>query len=352
MAPMQLHTNAKEEITMAIQNYEIIIDEVNALDSDYECQHTQDLLYAIFKCCIPNLATELESLTILERDRIHIKELIQTLDRLKKAKTTKDIPVDDNMSHESPIVHLLCLAVEKQVISYSREHRSEGENWGGLGAFSDYLKKLEFKKAKDENGAPYWPGLPTCIMAYVPIWAPQMEYHISVSASPDGFVYALRTKKILWKIRRRRLHRLREQCDKGTTTRIDAVRQFSKELCDDSKWKTLFKPTDGFENIDHLGPHSWRPHDLKPHDSVPFYLPIVNSTWNPSGKYLRACPLDSLRFAVLRPPEAEKIEQSPRHSTPKKVGGKLPIPSESSCAEWDGFLNVMSQPRYTKMVWC
>ena len=70
-----------------------------------------------------NLEKEIQSLKILDRDQ---NELIEDLDRLKKAKITKDIPVT---------VHLLCLTVEKQAISYSREVELKGENWGRSGAF-------------------------------------------------------------------------------------------------------------------------------------------------------------------------------------------------------------------------
>ena len=140
---------------------------------------------------------------------------------------------------------------------------------------------------------------------------------------------------------------LRGQCDSDTVARIDAVKQFSKNLGKDSEWELMFKSTG-------VGPHNWRLHDLKPHNNVPVYLPIVTSTWYPSGKYLRACPLDSLRFALFRPPEAERIEQSQRSTSKTKEATvrKGLIPPESSCAEWDGFLNVMSQlPPNNDKVW-
>lgn len=214
-----------------------------------------------------------------------------------------------------------------------------------LGGVSDYLKKLEFKRGSDQYDVPYWPGLPISIMAYVRIWAPPPHFIISFSASLDKFEYATKTKKILWKIRLKRLRWLRERCDRDTITRIDAVKLFSKELAVESNWGTLFKPTDG------LAPHNWMPHNLKPHASVPAYLPIVNSSWYPSGEYLRACPLDGLRFVILRPPEAEKIEHSARR-VPKTRAGTLLIPTESSCAEWDGFLSIMSLSQYKEGAWC
>lgn len=119
---------SKEEITKAIHNYRIIIDQANALDSSYKCENTQNLLYAIFNCCIPNLETELQSIKIHESHKREVRDLIEALNTFKKATISKDISVDANTSHESPIVHLLCLAVEKQAISYSREHRSEAKN--------------------------------------------------------------------------------------------------------------------------------------------------------------------------------------------------------------------------------
>lgn len=279
MAQGQFHLNANEKFTKAIQKYKIILDEVDALDSFYESDHTKNLFYAMFEFCLPNLEKELQSLKILDRDH---KELVKNLNLLKKPEITKDIPADAKMRHESPIVHLLCLALERSAVSYSREVRLQGENWGRFGSFPNYLKKLKLKDWDDENDVQYWPGVPTCVMTYVPIWAPQIEYQVSISASPDRFAYAHETRKNLWKRRGRRLNQLREQCDKSIIALIDAVKLFPKELGIESNWDKLF-------NSNGLDPHSWRPHDLKPHDSVPVYLPIIVSTWKPNGHYLRAC---------------------------------------------------------------
>ena len=344
-----------EEIEKAVLNYQVIIEEADRLDPSYECSRTQDIFDAIFKFYVPTLTTEVESLMIPKSRKDSVNKSISSLCELKLAKDIKDIEHVDskknseensNNSHESPMIHLLYLAVEKKGISCSREQSPEGKNWGRLAAISEYLAKLTFKDWVDDYGAPYWPGLPTCIMVYVPVLTSQPSLDIAFSATPDKFVYALATQKKFCAIRAARFRRLERRCNADTKKRIDAIKLFSKELGDQSKWKTLFKPV---SDSTEFGVHNWRPHHLKPHASIPFYLPVVTSTWYPNGKYLRACALDSLRFAVLRPPEAQKVEESQRYIAQKKPG-KSHIPTETGCAEWDGFLEMMSRLQDTNTV--
>ena len=340
MAKLTLQPGQKiiAEITKTMRNYTIILNQANLLDSEYICDHTQNLLYALFKCCIPTLATELESLGIPEEEKESIRELIESLYRLKKGEITKTISIDVNISHESPIVHLLHLAVEKHAISWCR--KSGAENWGRLTGFSEYLEKLKFEEGTDRMRAPYWPGLPTCVMTYLPIEAPQVQ--IGISTSLDKFEYFKKSKRLFWETRAKRLDWLQNQCTSTTAQKIDAVKKFSRELRDESKWEMIF------ENVDQLDSHNCKFQHFRPHDIVPIYLPIVGSTWQPNGRYLRSCLLDGIRFAMLRPPAAEKMEQS--HGTQKEGKNRRILP-ETSCAEWDAFVNVLSSPRYTQTTW-
>ena len=86
--------------------------------------------------------------------------------------------------------------------------------------------------------------------------------------------------------------------------------------------------------------------DLELGEQVPVYLPVVMSTWKPDGQYLQACHLDNARFRVLRPPAAETIE---RLEGKKNNSSRMPTPT--SCAEWDGFVEWSSRNRYCNAVW-
>ena len=79
-----------------------------------------------------------------------------------------------------------------------------------------------------------------------------------------------------------------------------------------------------------------------PDPYVPVYLPVVVSTWQPTGEYLPTCLLDCHRFRFIRPLGAEKLE------TGYNSKNGTAIYPTTSCAEWDGFITWISKINHCK----
>lgn len=338
-----------DEFEKVIDNYAIIVDKAWELDSSNE-----GVRDTIFGCYIPELKKELNLL----RPRAHQDKIQSKIDKLESKEERRAIAPWRSESYDNPLTLLLSLAVEKGAISDSRETKSEDDNWGRLGKFRDYLKGLDFKSSTNKKNTQYWPGLPYCVMALIPIWSPKEKYKISVAASSDQFEFLGAMNKHAFKCRKDRMKCLRRSLDEETQKRIDNMRDFSKTLRENPYSETLWMDSsklqeDADATQDNLL-YSLKPCDLKQHKDWPVYLPVVISTWKPNGEYLRACPLDRVRFIASRPPAAEKKEIIPRKM--KKTNGESKfeasaIPTETGCAEWVGFLNWINQQKDFTATW-
>ena len=160
-----------------------------------------------------------------------IEEAIEALNKLKKEKNIyiQGNPASDGVC-ESPLALLLSLAIDQGAISDLRETNPKMENWGRLGAFPDYLASLGFKRSTQKKDVEYWPGLPTCVMTFIPIWSPNVNCKTLVSATADKFEFIPKIGKYAWNCRKRWMYLLKEQIDKQLHGRIDAIMDFSKML--------------------------------------------------------------------------------------------------------------------------
>lgn len=336
--PAQEGVKVVEEIKTVIENYKIIIKWVEKLDETHESRNTQNVFSTLSSpgSYIPALKDYVESSELIPRGKKKLLfDDISTLQQ--KTKTRGEIPTNDK-SHESPLVHLLYLAIEKKKLLFDREQQPKEQNWGRLGAFPDYLRELEFKSLGHGTSERYWPGVPTCLMISVPIWTSEAEYSVSISASPDKFKYVKKLLENCWDHRRDRFKQLEQSCGEDARVRVKRLRRFSKKLL--HKYESLFNDLDEMQ-------FNWTPSNLKPDSHVPVYFPVISSTWTPAGEYLPACGLDRLRFSILRPPEAEKEEQRAR----QRPFNFTAMPTEESCAEWDGFIDFMSRPEHREVSW-
>lgn len=342
MPPAQKGVQIVEEVKAIIENYKTIIkwvERLDPLDEPHKSQHTLNLISTLSKRYIPALQSFVKSSPLIRSD--HRRTCLDEISALQQRTATPGEVSANNMSHESPLVHLLYLAIEKRKIPFSREQQPKEQNWGRLGAFPDYLRELEFKSLGHGTPERYWPGVPTCLMISVPVWTSGAEYRVSISASPDKFKHAEGLLRICWDHRKDRLKKLEASCRGDALVGIRSLRGFSKDLLNPVRWESLFKDLKEIE-------FNWTQSNLKPDNRVPVYLPVIISTWNPAGEYLPACGLDRLRFSILRPPEAEKKEQWSRQKAFKSTDT---MPTADSCAEWDGFVDFISRPEHQEISW-
>lgn len=362
MPEASVHIKTFDEFLKVIENYTIIVDQANELDPSIESEITKRLQDAIFNCYIPELKKHLNS--VRRPGLYEIEKAITFLDT-KRTNVQHSTDYRSPKSSDSPLTLLLSLAIEKKKISDSRETQSGKHNWGRLGAFPSYLESLSFKRSTSKKDTEYWPGLPTCVMALIPIWAHQTEYKISVSASADLFEFSAGLKEYAYLRRMNRMKHLRRPFDKNTQNRIDSMTNFSKKFRENPYSEELWGDSEMLQKnanakkSDSENPlYSLKAHNLKQHKDWPAYLPVVVSTWKPDGRYLRACPLDRVRFTFLRPPAAEIAENNPQKLSKaqrenKSVDRQLiaNIPSERSCAEWEGFITWISQQDHSTATW-
>ena len=338
-----------DEFEKVIDNYAIIVDEARILDPSNE-----GVRGTIFDCYIPKLKKELRLLGRLA----HVKRILSKIDELESKVERRVIAPWRSESYDNPLTLLLSLAIEQGAITDSRETKSGNDNWGRLGKFRDYLEGLDFKSSTNKKGTQYWPGLPYCVMALIPIWSPKNKYKISVAASSDQFEFLGALSEHAFKCRKARMKCLRKSLDEETQERIDEMINFSKTLRDNPYSETLWmdsrKLQEDADATEKNFLYSLKPCDLKQHKDWPVYLPVVISTWKPNGEYMRACALDRVRFIASRPPAAERKENIPRYM--KKPTGNSEsqaseIPSETGCAEWVGFLNWINQQKACTGTW-
>ncbi|KAI1201725.1 hypothetical protein F5X97DRAFT_289398 [Nemania serpens] len=345
-----------DHIICAIDNYAIIVHETLQLDPEWSDSTTQALLRTVFEIYVPLFeadffclrAYDLENDPDVERCR---KSLYDFLEHGKKFKPLNHelAKLDSIDAHESPLVLLLTLALKKKRILLERGQDPD-VNWGRLHTFPQYLKGLKFLAKKNDQGEDFWPGLPHVIMFSLPIWTSNDEYRASVSSSYEKFG-VLASPKI--ESRRRRSQRLKELqalCGPESQRRIESVRDFSVAMerqfgPEGSRSRSVYQTWEEFFRLgvaETKKPYSLKSHHFQCNSYLPCYLPAVVSTWMPNGVYKRSCLLDSLRFGVLRPPEAEKVESTPREKKGAKER-KVRVPASTACAEWDGFINIISQ---------
>ena len=355
MSEAQLYLKKRDEFDRVLDNYTILVDKARELDPSAECNTGRLLQHIISGCYIPKLQKQMKLLlSPQDQDKFQprLDKLVSKEDKTSQIKYTPG-------SYENPLTLLLSLAIEKGDIRDDRETQSEENNWGRLGNFHGYLKSLEFKFSTNKEHTQYWPGLPYCVMALIPIWCPKEKYKISVSASPDQFPYLPAMNIFAFNRRKDRMESLRKSCHDKTNKRIDEMIEFSKTLRGDHYSEKLWMDSSKLQEDANYDKHnnrlySWKPYDLKSHKDWPVYLPVVVSTWKPDGQYLRACPLDRVRFITLRPPAAERAETTTRQrkkSSKESKSNDSEIPAETSCAEWMGFLNWISQQEDSTATW-
>ena len=315
--------------------------------------------------------------------------------------------------HQSPFVLSLSLAsdVGKYSASDPRKNGKHsanlsaiGQNWGQLSGFLDYLSDFKFLKSHiTENGktkGSYWPGLPTCVMALVPLETLyRTDSRIMISASLDRFEYSQDLQTLITDERVQRLTNLETECSEIRKEQIYSVKSYSEEMrteyearqlritrleksLEDTKKRVGQEKKQAYDAVQDAKSEKTKittPHteqdlaqlvedkcnekkatdqrtkkevdDIKeeinalkeqnPPDAgnanVPVYLPVIISTWHPDGTYLPTCFLDCHRFRFIRPLGAEKQESGYKS---KKWEGVYPA---TSCAEWDGFVTWTAQ---------
>ena len=384
------------EIERVIQNYNIIVSRVGIIDPEHKEDKTKRLLNIIFDCYIPKIEGYISSPTenIANEDKTRIENEITKLRAVKpKTDTTPGQESQGRESHESPLVLLLSLALEIGEITASdpRENNKQsglkntkGQDWGRLSGFLDYVKELNFKSytKQEKQSSKYWPGLPYCVMALVPLGDfYQQKSEILLSASPDKFDYlgTQGLQNLLLEKRAKRLAKLESLCNSNEKNQILSARSYSRKIkaWNDKKAELEETKKQSCERLQRtnkeLGKELQNQQEKSPallsrkeavevelakkmsahaealekwenesplealDANVPVYLPVIMSTWHPDGMYLATCFLDCLRFRFIRPLGAEKGEQTYKS---KKTGNIYP---ETACAEWDGFINWISQ---------
>ena len=238
----QLSKNKSEEIVKVLQNYQIIVDRVNAIDGNYKAETTRRLLDSIFVHYVRTIEHSISvDSCISDEDK---RTIDSEITKLKNLRTQTLIPNCDDQSkgqewHESPLVLLLSLALEDGTPStsdprgkgkHSTNSDARGQDWGRLSGFLDYLSQLEFKTYKTEIVGSYWPGLPKCIMALIPLEiAEQNEFKIMISASLDKFEHDATQdlKGLILDRRVQRLQCLETKCSKSRQEQIGSVRDYS-----------------------------------------------------------------------------------------------------------------------------
>lgn len=170
-----------------------------------------------------------------------------------------DVEPEVDGDHESPLVLLLSLAIEKGEISVSdprkdcsplEEQKSGGHDWGVLRGFLDYLRQFEFQTLQTPRNpkSSYWPGLPFCIMALVPFEdSHQSKHRISVSATLDRLDYDLTVQlsTCIYVKREKRLQNFEALCNKTGKKQIDSARKYSNEILEWRKtvrYRDLLQP--------------------------------------------------------------------------------------------------------------
>lgn len=403
------------EIEHAIKNYRIIVEHVNDIDTDKRREMKRRLLVAI----IDHVNKLEESLSNTNR---HIsdenkKRILIEIHELKDLSSRSLLCDDQSQSYEwdqSPLVLFLSLASDVGKFStsdprtngkQSSDLSATGQDWGQLSDFFAYLRQLKFHKYQTvENGKPkgsYWPGLPTCVMALIPLETLyQNDSKIMISASADRFAYNETANLDTLNKRDQRLANLESECIGFRKKQMESVKWYSEEMKTeyDLRQEKIEKLEKSLKHTKHEGNQAkleafemlkkakklqkenttsqQEEQDLaeavetaaqkkkaaddkakedengiqkkiktleeeNPPDAsearVPVYLPVIISTWHPDGTYLPTCFLDCRRFRFIRPLGAEK-EESLYKSKKREV-----VYPATSCAEWDGFVNWTAQ---------
>ena len=97
----------------------------------------------------------------------------------------------DPSEHRSPIILLLKLAEEIGDIFFTegqpQERMAKNHDWGRLASFKTYLKQLCLKSIPTD-GHPYWPGIPSCIMALHTKWN---DTGVVISTTVDKYLVSI-----------------------------------------------------------------------------------------------------------------------------------------------------------------
>jgi len=194
-----------------------------------------------------------------------------------KAKDPRVEQPEHSFPPMSPLVLLLTLAVEKDVIIFSRNQFQDDrrEDWSRLASFHRFLCNLKFASVQGEGGV-YWPGLPSCIMALAPLW---LRCEPVISASNDRFKHCQLINKTCRRNRDQWLLCSQIQCRKRVQEHITKLERHSRCI------KDWWHKTKGPNRTVHDCYAS-----IGASEDIPVYLSGILATWSPNGKYKPVFP--------------------------------------------------------------
>lgn len=217
------------EIEVVLENYEIILTQVDKMDPLHDSSITKQLLHTILDVHMPIILKE---------------ELEQLKKQLKGNKTCEAIHKITKMedrygkrSHDrsimkpflSPIVLLLKLAEEVKAFSFAQREEWKQPDWGRLTSFREYLEGLQLRSSRGRDKH-YYPGLPSCILSLIPVWT---SHEAVISASNDNFEATGNLRAMGHTLRSNQLCTLRERCTSRVQKRIQDLEKASIKF---KKW--------------------------------------------------------------------------------------------------------------------
>lgn len=324
-------SEALSEMEKILVNYQIILTQVDQMDASHDHVYTQQLLNTIFNRYMPiiqNTAAEIKER--LPNSSIHQSiNMIEQMEKQYRPKNTHQPSITF-----SPLVLLLKLAVKVKSISFAQKQIPNQPEWGRFVSFRSYLQGLNFRSSTRRNGE-YYPGLPSCILCFVPIWT---THEVVISASDDSFWWNDHLHQASHAMRKKQLQSWHDQC----TAQIQARTQHLNEAS-----KRLQKAYNGWLRSQPKTKRTYYDSMVQDCGIIPAHFPGMLATWTPGGKYKPSCFLDSCRFHTFRPPMADILDgiwtriptgggQSEWTTPTKKIWGI------DGCAEWAAFLQLAS----------
>jgi hypothetical protein len=312
------------ETTKVIDNYQIIIDEAKVLDNEQTSPYTSKI-HAICNSYFTIFLDEASEKTKKLEDAPNdiTNSMVTTINELMNKVQTMNLAttVLDPSEHRSPIILLLKLAEEKGDVFFTegqpQEKTAKKHDWGRLASLKTYLKKLCLKSIPND-GPPYWPGIPSCIMALHTEWD---DIGVVISTTVDKYLVSTNLYGGATKHRQNMLAAFQGNYSGEVRTRVDAVEHLSDEIISQTENDKGYTTEELQQLLSEVNSDT----------RIPVNIPGLVATWAPNSGYKAACLLDSCRFHAEKPPAAVKREGDAK---------RRKVYNSTGCAEWAGYVDL------------
>lgn len=138
------------EIEVVLENYEIILTQVDKMDPLHDSSLTKQLLHTILDVHMPIIKEELEQL----KKQLKGNKTCEAIHKITKMEDRYGKRSHDRSIMKpflSPIVLLLKLAEELKAFSFAQREEWKQPDWGRLISFREYLEDLQFRSSRGRD---------------------------------------------------------------------------------------------------------------------------------------------------------------------------------------------------------